>query len=110
MSASDNQTSAPRPNAYERRVRIVERLSEAVDAASQRLCDAARGEAAMSEPQLKAVLAIIKLLPEVLENLPKQPSPPPYQTPLIPRCEICGAGPGAHWPDRCPGNPAQRRF
>lgn len=31
-------------------------------------------------------------------------------TPMIPRCGICGKGPGAHWPDECPDNPIRDKM
>ncbi len=45
----------------------------------------------------------MKLLPSLMEHL-KIERPFHFNTniSLIPKCPICGEGPGAHWPEYCP--------
>lgn len=33
-----------------------------------------------------------------------------YAHATIPRCGVCGKGPGAHWPDECPDNPIRDKM
>jgi hypothetical protein len=52
-------------------------------------------------------LELVKLLLPTLLPL-MRPPPETYEDwpiPQIPVCPICGAGPGAHWPEDCPKNP-----
>jgi hypothetical protein len=85
---------------------ILTRLGLALDAAADRLKRAASGESVFTNPfDLKATLALLNLAPELLAKFELQESAycnKNYGIPLIPKCPICGAGPGAHWPDYCP--------
>ena len=108
-------TTSKTPEAL--RSSIVLRLAAALDAAALRLQQAAAGQSTFAnDADLKAALALLKILPDILPRLvsPAPPPPPPAPpephpgSPLIPKCKICGAGPGAHWTEDCPQNPNPR--
>ena len=90
----------------------------------QPVAAAARGDSVFAnDADLKSALALLKLVPHLLPLIAPPPPPPPPDTrtreeklglppgyfsqgpPLIPKCEYCGAGPGAHWTQHCPENP-----
>jgi hypothetical protein len=108
-------TAAPKSPA-ELRQSIVLRLAAALDAAALRLQQAASGQSTFAnDADLKSALALLKILPDILPRLnnpapPPAPPPPPQpvRIPLIPKCKICGDGPGAHWTEDCPKNPNPR--
>lgn len=97
---------------YQTRLDTLANLARAIDAATDRLARAARGESVFSTPQdVRTALALAKSLPHVLPHLPQKPPPPPPNPelkrfppdlPLIPICPKCLLGRGAHWVERCP--------
>ena len=77
-SSSSSQPAAAQPDATPTidlaavRLSILTRLALAIDSASQRLQSAAAGQSVFaSDADLKAALALLKLLPDVLALLPK---------------------------------------
>ena len=108
---STTTPAAEPPDLSEIRLSILTRLALAIDAAAQRLQNAAAGQSVFaSDADLKAALALLKLLPDILALLPKPKpryEPRPYQPPKIycPECPHCGAGPNTHWPENCPQCP-----
>jgi hypothetical protein len=121
-------TPAPAPNPRTLRAlhaSILARLATACDHAAARLQAAAADQSVFAnDADLKTALALLKFLPHLLPLIappPPRPTPPPLDTrthlekfgyppgfrgiPLIPKCEHCGAGPGAHWTEDCPNNP-----
>ena len=106
------------------RLGILTRLAFGILNASERLHHAAAGRSVFSDQaQLQATLALLRLVPTFLEEMRyldsdekaaklkaaieerKHRSPP-----LIPKCEVCGAGPGAHWTEDCVQNPTRRKL
>ena len=87
------------------RPRTLAHLVKAVDAAAYHLWLEQRGRYDFPHDDARhAAVALFKSAPAILPLLPEPEEPQPDYggIPLIPRCFICGRGPGAHWPDDCP--------
>jgi hypothetical protein len=106
--AAQAQTTLTCHDLRDRRNLTIARLILALDASSKRLLEAATGESPFAnDGELKMALALLKALPTLFESIRLIPPPDTGQPriPLIPKCPICGQGPGAHWPDNCPKRP-----
>jgi hypothetical protein len=89
---------------------ILAQLAEAVDLAIKRFARAANGESVFRDnADLRAMLALLGYVPLILEKYQVSKRATydwsQHQIPLIPKCEFCGDGPGAHWTEDCPKNP-----
>src|SRR5689334_9374503 len=94
------------------RAQLLSDLIAAVSAAVNQLREVMAGTREHSDLNLKAAHELLKLAPAILGADAEQFEPPQTfeygSVPLIPICEICGAGPGAHWTDDCPKGPPRR--
>ena len=89
---------------------ILSRLAKAVDLALKRFVRAANGESVFRDnSDLRAMLALLEQVPLILEKCQSSEHVAydwsQHSIPLIPQCEFCGDGPGAHWTHDCPKNP-----
>ena len=95
------------------RLKLLHHLAEAIEHAADLMRRSMAGESVFSNnDERQAALALIKLFPAIESHLKSPPRAPrfDYGIPLIPKCPLCGEGPGAHWPQDCHKNPTPGKY
>jgi hypothetical protein len=103
--STDEQTgpgAADDSNFDDLRHRVLQAIGGAVLGATERVKRSQDQSTFRNSEDCNATLALVKLMPKILELLQAPVSSQPQQVAAVPGCFLCEAPPGKHWTHECP--------